>query len=396
MSITRPLSAIRGVDRRDFIGLTVGAAAAGCGWTRSLPAGVFAGTTDRLRIGLVGCGGRGTGAALHALQLDRGSTVTHMADLFADQIASSAAILAAGSGHGFDCPPERRHVGPDAWRRVIDADVDLVILATPPCARPDTVAAAVAAGRHVFCEKPAAIDVAGVGVVAEAAAAARRAGLSLVSGLCLRHDAAMREWIGRIHDGVVGRPLQVAVHASTGAPWSRPAEPGRSAAEHRMRNWIAHVDLSGGHLVEHHVHALDAALWALGDETPDVATPLAWPPSRPVPDRGCAAETAVRFGWRDGRSVTAVISRRETTAPGRDETLQGTAGRIGLRPATLRGCPWRAAMATLLGAIRAGTPANDGSVLCRATLTAVMGRLAAETGRPVDRPGVLDSSLPIA
>ena len=397
MSTHHPQSALRGLDRRDFLGLSVGSAAAtGLAWASPAPAGLFAGGAERIRIGLVGCGGRGTGAALHALALDGSARVTHMADLFPDQIASSVAMLQAGAAAGFDCPPARRFVGGEAWRRVIEADVDLVILATPPCSRPETVAAAVAAGRHVYCEKPAAVDVAGVRTVAAAAAAARRAGLSLVSGLCLRHDPATREWMDRIHDGVVGRPLAVGVHAATGMPWRIPTRPGWSAADERLRNWISHVDLSGGHLVEHHIHALDAALWALGDDLPDVAAPLAWPPSQPVTGGGCPAETAVRFGWRDGRSVTAVISRRETTTPGTDETLLGTAGRIGLRPPAAAGCPWRAAMSDLLAAIRAGTPADDGPVLCRATLTAVMGRLAAETGRPVRRPALDASPLPSA
>lgn len=397
MPTTHPLSTSRGLDRRDFLGLTVGSAAAtGLAWARPVPAGLFVGGTERIRIGLVGCGGRGTGAALQALQLDRAARVTHMGDLFADQVESSVAMLEADASAGFDCPPAQRFVGPDAWRRVIEADVDLVILATPPCSRPETVVAAVAAGRHVYCEKPAAIDLAGVRTVAAAAAAARRAGRSLVSGLCLRHDPATQEWMARIHDGVVGRPLAVAVHATTGLPWHKPAQPGWSMAERRLRNWVSHVDLSGGHLVEHHVHALDAAVWALGDEVPDVAAPLAWPPSQPIVGTTCPAETAVRFGWRDGRSATAVIARRETTTPGRDETLLGTAGRIDLRPPAEAGCPWRAAMAVLMTAIRSGTPADDGPVLCRATLTAVMGRMAVETGRPVARPTEDDSSLPSA
>lgn len=368
----------RRIGRRPFLGAALGAAGALAALRRA--GGAFIPGSDRIRIGLVGCGGRGTGAALQAASADAGVVVTALGDLFADQVASSATLLEA-SGH-LDCPMQRRFSGADAWLRVIQSDVDAVILAAPPWLRPDHVMAAVRAGRHVYCEKPAAVDVAGIATVRSACAAARQRGLSFVSGLCPRRDEATARTVARIRAGGVGRPLHAAVHARLGLPWRRPMQPGWTALEVTVRNWISCDRLSGGQLVEHHIQALDRAIWALGDDWPTSAEPL-------VTADGM---TGVRYGYDDGRFLDASIDRREGGGRWIEESLAGTVGEADLRRHIVGGRqhagsgrdPLQACAVALVDSLRSGHPADDGAALCRSTFAALMGRTASATGRRVD------------
>jgi predicted dehydrogenase len=359
------------LDRRSFVSTTAflaaGAGAAG-------PAGgLFAAGSERIRVGVIGCGGRGTGAALQAAA-DPAVEITSLGDLFADQVASCAAVLARRAGAGFTCPPERQFAGPEAWRRVVESSVDLVILATPPAFRPLHAAAAVRAGRHVYCERPAAVDVAGVLAVLAASREAGHRGLSFAAGLSHRHDAATRELIARVHDGAVGPARRAVVHARIGLPWMVPVQPECPAEERRLRNWISDAGLSGGHLVERHVAAIDRGLWALGDDDPVAVVPVG-------PRTVAGAATRVRFVFADGREIDAAVHRGHH---GRDvivESVHGTAGGADLRAGLLTGTdPNAAAMRDLIAAVRAGRPIATGESLCRATLAAVLGRQAAETG----------------
>lgn len=391
-------------SRRSFLG---GAVAVSCGAVGSLPAGgLFAGGEQRLRVGLVGCGGRGTGAAAQAMAADPTVRVVALGDVFADQVASAAAVL--GGPHGlaggqFDCPPCRRFVGPDAYQRVIESGVDVVLLAAPPHVRPLHLEAAVAAGKHVYCEKPVAIDAAGVVRAALAATRSRAAGLTLVSGFCFRRDARTVELVDRLHDGAIGRPLAVQAHAAIGLPWRKPRESDHDRGDWPLRNWISFARFSGGHFVEHHVQAIDRAVWILGDVPPVAAEPLAGLVAVTGP-RGdeaigaigdCPATTAVRYRFADGRTIEASIVRREQAGDRVVETAVGSAGscdlmagRIVGRGAWEAGQPPRAGrhaatIEALVRGILSGRVSHDGGTMCRSTLMAVMGRMAAETGRPV-------------
>ncbi|MFM7108683.1 MAG: Gfo/Idh/MocA family protein [Planctomycetaceae bacterium] len=365
------------IERRRFVAAAAALPAA-CGL--SLPAGgAFAAGGERLRVGLVGCGGRGTGAALHALAAAPGVTLVAMADAFADQLASSAAVLEARAAAAFDCPPDRRFAGLDAWRQVVAADVDLVILATPPAFRPRQAAAAVEAGKHVWCEKPGAVDAAGVAILAAAGATAAAAGLCFASGLAERHDPATAAVVGRILDGDAGRPLAVTVRGDLGLPWFRPARPGWTAAEFELRNWISHPRWSGGHLVEHHVAAIDKAFWALGDADPVAA----------IPD---ARSGGVRLAFADGRWIEAAF-RRRAGAPGLvEERVRCADGTLDLRRPAVAPCgdrhPLRVAMARLVESVRSGRRIDDSTTLCRATLAAVAARTALDAATAVTWSGL--------
>lgn len=348
-----------------------------------------------LRVGLVGCGGRGTGAALEALG-DGGVRLVALADLFEDQVEETAAMAARAAGERGSVPRGDRHAGPDACRRLLETPLDLVILAAPPATRPGHLAAAVAAGRHVWCETPAAVDGAGLGIFAAALEDAAGAGLVVASGLCARFDPPTADTVARVRAGAIGAVRSIALHHRGNLPWLRPVAPGTDAAARRARNWVLFRDLSGGHLVEHQVHALDRALWILGDDAP-LAVEALRPAEAAVPGFGdCPAGVHVRYRFASGAVVEASCRRAPTDAAGVVEAVTGTAGRADLVAATLDGPAgaWRAAevdaagrgamfpagMADFLRRIRsAGSPGErieGGLRLLRATALAVAGTTA--------------------
>lgn len=404
----------RGTSRRSFL-----AGAATASWVSATAwptGGVFAAGEQRLRVGLVGCGGRGTGAALHAMQTDPSVRVVALGDVFADQIASAAELLehrSGGSGGQFDCPASRRFVGPDAYRRVLDCGIDVVLLAAPPHVRPLHFEAAVSAGKHVYCEKPVAIDAAGVVRVAAAAARSRAAGLAVVSGFCFRRDTRMAELVTRIHDGAIGRPRLVQVHAAIGLPWRKPMVSGRGSLDHLLRNWISFTRFSGGHFIDQHVQAIDRAAWILGDADPLLAETIrnstalegstvgSAPSAKATGAIGdCRASTAVRYVFADGQVIEASIDRRERTGDRIVETVVGSHGTCDLVRGTVAGARGRttvaspgpgrfpAAINALVAGVLSGVVPNDGDTMCRSTLMAVMGAMAAEQSTESDRPVV--------
>lgn len=357
-------------SRREFLGLSAGAVAAGM----SLRASVAADADAEIRVGLVGCGGRGTGAAIQAAMADSGVRIVALGDAFADQIDSAAHVLAREAPGQFACPSEAMFCGADAYRRVLDTGVDAVLIAAPPHLRPLHVEAAVAAGAHVFCETPAAVDVPGALRVARALDLARAKGLTVVSGLHARRDEILSDAVAEIRAGAIGQPRRVEVHATLGAFWSVPVRPGWSAAESRLRNWVSSETLSGGHFVERHVHAIDRALWVLGDVAPDVAEPL---PTR------AGDGVAVRFVFADGAALhaTSILSSLDSPAT----AWETVAGRCGTRCLRLSadGRRFQATMDAFLRSVRSGSGLDEGGILVRSSLVAIMGRLASAAGRPI-------------
>jgi predicted dehydrogenase len=387
-----PVMAFRGssrrVPRRSFLGGSLAAVAA-----TVLPGGAFAAGSDRIRIGLVGCGGRGTGAAIQAAAADPGVVIAALGDLFADQVAATATILGTALGRRFTCTADRCFAAADAGQRVIASDIDAVILATPPHLRPGHVVAAVRAGRHVFCETPTAIDATGVRTILAAADEAERRGLSFVSGFHSRHHAPTVATIGRILDGRIGRPIRGVALSHIGPPWQRAPHPGSPASEVVQRNWISHEQFSGGGFVEHHVHAIDRCIWAFGDEAPATAVAIPAPTALPMPTNSPAAAT-IDYRFADGRSLEACLVRREGIEMRIEESLEATAGRADLHRRTVVGRDaWRAdgdsagghaaCIASLIRALRSASRVDDSRPACRSTMIAVMGRLAAETRETV-------------
>lgn len=232
------------------------------------------GNSAVLKIGLIGAGGRGTGAASQALTADPNVKLWAVGDAFPSQINQSLQYL-SGFGAKVDVPAVRRFSGLDAYQQVIASGVDVVLLTTPPGFRPLHLRAAVEAGKHVFAEKPMAVDVAGVKSVVESARIAKEKGLTLQHGFCWRFAPSTREGYGKVLKGELGRT--VSVYGTYMAAVPKPStsidqrKPEWADVEWQIRNWMGHQWLSGGPILEQAIHTVDKISWAMNDVAPIAA-----------------------------------------------------------------------------------------------------------------------------
>lgn len=371
---------------------------------------VHAAGGDVLRVGLVGCGGRGTGAASQALAADPNVRLVAMADAFEDRLEESLSVLKGEEklAGRVDVRPEGRFVGFDAYRRLIDSGVDVVLLCTPPHFRPQHLQAAIEAGKHVFAEKPVAVDAPGVRSVLKSCALAKTKGLSVVSGLCLRYDNGFRETVRRILDGAVGEVITLFANDYRGGRWAKPKQPGWSEMTYQMRNWYNFTWLSGDFNVEQHVHFLDTCAWIMKDQYPVRAIGMGGRQALTGPEYGQIYDHfSVVYEYDDG--VRLVSDCRQQPGCKSDLSVQalGTLGQANLseRPKGLRiqakagnwtyDGPKNAMYQTehdeLFAGIRAGKPINNGEYMAWSTLLAIMGRMAAYTGQEVTWDMALNS-----
>ncbi len=268
---TTPLSAES--TRRSFLATTAAAAAMGS-LSASLNAGIHAGGSDQLKVGLVGVGGRGTGAAENALNADPATELVALADVFEDAVSRGRRTLSRMFNNEGQTPRvtvDDAHcfVGFDAYKRVIDS-CDVILLASTPHFRPEHLRAAVEAGKHIFCEKPVAVDAPGVRSVLESSELARQKGLSLVSGLCWRYHEGKRATFEQIRNGAIGEIVAMECTYMSDGVWDprRRRDQCSSEMEYQQRNWYYYTWLSGDFNVEQHIHSLDKMMWAMNDEAP--------------------------------------------------------------------------------------------------------------------------------
>ena len=242
-------------------------------WASRLAAqdSLHAAGSDVLRVGLIGCGGRGSGAVLNALNADANAQLVAMADVFAWRIAESLQNLQVLKPNQIDVPGERQFVGLDAYAQLLASDVDVVLITVPSHFTPLYLKAAIDAGKHVFCEKTHAVDAPGVRLVMEATEMARQKGLCVVSGLAWRYDTGVQETMKRVHDGAIGEITAIQEVCNTGHLRSLPRRPGMTEMEYQLHNWYdfnwLSADLPGLNLV----HNVDKGAWALHDEPPVTA-----------------------------------------------------------------------------------------------------------------------------
>src|SRR5439155_6287177 len=267
-SVTEHTSAPSG-SRRDFLRSSAAVAGATLVTQLSNVPPVRAAGDDVIRVGLIGCGsargGRGRGAAAQCVNAGPNVKLVAMGDVFKDHLDYTRENLMKLGPTKVDVPAERCFVGFDAYQKVIDSGVDLVILAAPPGFRPLHLAAAVAAGKHVFAEKPVAVDAPGVRRVLKICEEAKQKNLSIVSGLCLRYDYRFQETIKRIQDGQIGKIQGLLANDYRGSIWVKPRLPEWSDMTWQMRNWYYFTWLSGDFNVEQHVHYLDVCSWLKGE-----------------------------------------------------------------------------------------------------------------------------------
>lgn len=312
-------------NRRKFIktsSIIAGTAAV----TMSPVSAVFAAGDDVIKVALIGCGGRGTGAAADALESGQNIKIVAMADAFQDNLDTSLKNLKQKYGDKIDVPASRQYVGFEAYKSAIK-EADVVILTTPPGFRPIHFEEAVKAGKHVFMEKPVAVDIPGIRKVLATAAEAKKKKLNVVVGLQRRYQNNYREAIKRIQDGALGDIVSGQVYWNSGGVWVRPRKPGQTEMDYQMRNWYYFNWLCGDHIVEQHVHNIDVANWVKG-KYPVTIQGTGSQAFRKGKDYGEIFDNfAVELTYDDGAVVYSQCRHYEGTANRVDETFQGTKGR---------------------------------------------------------------------
>jgi predicted dehydrogenase len=390
-------------SRRAFLKASAAAMAA----TMPIARSAHAAGSDVLRVGLVGCGGRGTGAAVNAMNADPQAKLVALADVFPEAITPCLGQLVKAKGAQVAVPADHRFSGWDAYRRLIEC-VDVVLLATPSHFHPIHLKAAVEAGRHVFVEKPHGVDPVQVRMVQAACEEARRKKLCVVSGLCWRYDLCAQETMKRILDGAIGRVTEVQETYMTGFSWKRPRLPGDTEMRYQMRNWYNFTWLSGDIPGLTLVHSLDKGSWALGDVPPQSVWGMGGRQVRTDREFGDVFDHhAFVYEYANGGRMHAYVRQQNGCFDSVDDQIVGTKGRCNLQQGRITGeTNWqyrgpRPAMhdqehVALFQAIRAGNPINNGNYMVISTMLAVMGRLASYTGQVVTWDQVMNSKLSLA
>lgn len=359
--------------------------------------GAHTGVDETLRVGLVGCGGRGRGAAIEALKADSNAKLVAVGDAFSDRARSGLAAIKfdeeiadrvrVDSDHTFD--------GFDAFKQVIDSGVDVVLLATPPHFRPEHLAYAVEKGKHAFVEKPISVDMRGAASVASTCEIAAQKGLSIVSGLCWRYDSGVRETIRRIQDGAIGEIVAIESNYNSGTLWHRGDKPEWSRMEYQLRNWLYYTWLSGDIIAEQAIHSLDKTAWLLGDASPIKAMAMGGRQQRTETKYGHIWDHfTVFYEYEAGPSVFFTCRQQDGCTTRVDETVYGTKGKAEVLAHRIRpssGAEWRYDGAKpsmylnehveFFGSIRSGAPINNGHYMVNSTRIAHLGRMAAYSGQ---------------
>ena len=355
---------------------------------------------DLLKVGLIGCGGRGTAATMEALRADKNVKLVAMADAFEDRLNDSLAAIQKKPDVAakVDVKPETRFVGFDAYKDVI-ARCDVVLLTTPPHFRPLHLKAAVEAGKHVFAEKPCAVDAPGVRSVLATCEAAKKKNLSIVSGLCLRYDNGFKETVRRIHAGEIGEPVTLLANDYRGGRWAKVREKEWSDMTYQMRNWYNFTWLSGDFNVEQHVHFLDVCAWVMKNQYPVKAVGMGGRTVLAGTEYGNIYDHfSVVYEYADGQRLVSNCRQQPGCKNDMSAHVLGTKGRA-LISEKEGGLQIKAAKEwvydgptnqmyqtehdELFASIRNGKPINNGEYMAKSSLLAIMGRMAAYTGQEV-------------
>lgn len=359
--------------------------------------------SDKIKVGLVGCGGRGTGAAQDNSKAGEGIQMIALADLFEDKLKANQAKFNAMGKDKFDIPDDRCFSGFDSYKKILETDINLVILATPPGFRPQMIKAAIEAGKNVFAEKPVGVDPTGIRMVLEAAKMADEKKLALVTGTQRRHQAPYLEVIKRIHDGDIGDIQAGQCYWNQGGLWNHGRKPEWSDVEWQIRNWLYFTWLSGDHITEQHVHNLDVMNWVMGGP-PKSAYGMGGRQVRTDPAYGHIFDHfTIEYTYPNNAKVLSMCRQIDGTDSRVSEFVVGTKGTSdpnnwikGEKAYKWEGNfrnPYEQEHVDLVASIRAGTPLNEGKRIAESTLTAIMGRMSAYTGKMVTWDFAMNSKL---
>ncbi len=341
----------------------------------------YAAGSGKIRVGVIGCGGRGSGAANDCFNSSQGVEIVALADAFSDRLN--------GLKNQFKVPDNRCFVGLNAYKELLALDdIDMVILATPPGFRPVQLEAAINAGKNVFMEKPVAVCPAGIKKVIEASKLAKQKGLAIVAGTQRRHEPKYVETMKRIQDGAIGDIVSAQCYWNMGELWVNRRNANQGDVEWQIRNWLYFTWLSGDHITEQHVHNIDVINWAFKDVIPEQVWGVGGRQWRTGPEYGNIFD---HFGiefYYPGDVRTISQCRQIKGASNRvSERVVGTKGSSdcqgniwGENAWNYKGDnpnPYVEEHKDLIASIRAGEPLNEGERIANSTLCAIMGRESA-------------------
>ena len=415
--MTNPNSDTRDVSRRRFLKTSAALAGAAAASRLRMAHAASSDSLGEVRIGLVGCGGRGTGALLDALgaatkviypqlgyhteDVAQGASVERkdikvaaLADLFPNRLEQCQKQL---SKLGIELPNNRCFTGFDACQQLLAlSDVNYVLLATPPRFRAEQLEAAVKAGKHVFMEKPVAVDVPGVLTVMAAGELAKQKGLGIAAGTQRRHMPSYQETIQRIQDDAIGELVYARCYWNGGEIWVIPREEGWSDLEWQIRNWNYFTWLSGDHYVEQHVHNLDIMNWVIGAHPIRAISGLGGRQVRTAEVNGYIYDHfAVEYEYPGGLRMFSQARQINGCQNKVEEAVVGTKGQSNCHDwiTTKDGDRWRyrgkkvnpyqQEHEDLIASVRAGVPINEAQTIAEATMTGILGREAAYSGKEI-------------
>ncbi len=370
-------------------------------------------SSETLRIGLVGCGGRGTGAASQALGADYNAKIVAMADVDEKQIEGSISSLSQKYPDRVDVKPDKKFIGLDAYQKLIDSGVDVVLLASPPGFRPLHLMAAVDAGKHIFAEKPMAVDTIGYHLAMAAVKKAAEKKVNIVAGYCWRYSTSRKEAFSRLHEGQIGDVTSILATYHTGPVKPMPPASGRPAGmsdvEWQVRNWYNFSWLSGDSIVEQAVHSVDKLCWAMGDKPP-LSCIATGGRQIPAEDGNIFDHFHAAYEWGNGIYCHLANRQIKGCQGHNQDIIRGEKGAliIGKGAAPFIDGPkrWRfkgedknmydLEHEALFNAIRKGEVINDGDRMMLSTLVGIMGREAAYTGQLLTWQQMLDCTQDLA
>ena len=406
------------IGRRDFVKTSAVAFGAASLPRAYVQPNRVSGSAETIRVGLVGCGGRGTGAAVQAMTAHPDAKLVAMADAFGDRLEQSLATITntereewlGGDGdiaRQIDVPAERRFVGFDAYEQLFP-HVDVVILTTPPAFRPMHFEAAITAGKHVFMEKPVATDAPGIRSVLATAAAAKERRLNVVVGLQRHYQTVYRDWVERLHAGMIGEIVLGRVYWNSAGVWVKQREPEQTEMEYQMRNWYYFNWLCGDHIVEQHIHNIDVGNWVMGG-TPIRAQGQGGRLVRNGLEHGQIFDHHfVEFEYAGGQRVLSQCRHMPDCMNRVSEAFHGTNG-TAPRPGVILSKsgatlfehddeddpnPYQVEHDELFAAVSAGEyKYADAELGAHSTMTAIMGRMATYSGQVIEWQDALHSNV---
>ena len=363
--------------------------------------------TDKIRIGLIGCGGRGTGAVRDCVSSSKGVEVTALADVYKPRVEGAFKAL-KGLKEAFQVTEDACFSGLDCHKKLLEAKVDMVLLCTPPGFRPMHFRAAMEAGKHVFMEKPVAVDPVGARDVIDAAKIATEKRLGVGAGTCRRRQQNIVETVKHIHDGMIGEIVGGQIYYLTGPVWVRPQVEGVSEFEWQCYNWYAWDWLSGDHIVEQHVHEIDLLHWVM-KSPPERILGMGGRATRPnTKEQGNIFDHfSVEFEWPGQTRIVSTCRQSPNCAHRVNAVITGTKGRADCYTGVIRdlkgetlfaskasglGPAYVQEHADLIASIRAGKPINEAESVALSSLMAVGGRMSAYTGKELGWKWLMNAS----